>query len=87
MFIPDYESEFEIVGKLAKYFKGGMTVEYMMGLTFREVFRWYKRYEKQMAEESIIEKYVREKKPIPTGIAFINLVNKKIKEWNGEDNK
>jgi hypothetical protein len=78
--IPDYQHEFEIVGRLAKYFKGGLSIPQMMEMTFEEVYFWYKIYERQIAESIIIDEC--KGKNIPEGRSMENRIDKKIKKWH-----
>lgn len=80
--IPDYTNEFIMVGRLAKYFKGGLSIPEMMKMTFKDVYFWYKIHERQIAEEVILNEYRQNDKPIPEGIALENRIKKKIAEWN-----
>jgi len=71
-----------MVGRLAKYFKGGLSIPDMMHMTSKEIVFWYKIYERQMAESVIIDECKGDN--IPEGIAMENRINKKIKAWHGE---
>lgn len=58
----------------------------MMKMDFRTGIKpWFNRMQKMMAEQSIIDKYSADNKKVPEGRSFQRLVNKKLKEWNGEE--
>lgn len=69
-----------MVGRLAKYFKGGLSIPDMMKMQFKEVSFWYKIHERQIAESIIIDEC--KGKNIPEGVAMENRINNKIKEWH-----
>ena len=71
-----------MVGRLAKYFKGGLSIPQMMKMTFEEVYFWYKIYERQIAESIIVDSCQQKGKEIPTGPAMERGINKKIEEWH-----
>lgn len=72
-----------MVGRLAKYFKGGLSIPQMMNMTFEDVYFWYKIHERQIAEEIIINEYSKNNKPIPSSTRLENLIDSKIAEWHG----
>ena len=74
-----------MVGRLAKYFKGGLSIPDMMKMNFKEVHFWYKIYERQIAEEIIIGEFSRKSNPIPSGKPMERLINKKIAEWHNTE--
>lgn len=57
----------------------------MMKMTFNEVYFWYKIHERQIAEDAVIDDYLKKQKEIPEGKAFERAVEKKIKEWYPDD--
>jgi len=71
-----------MIGRLAKYFKGGLSIPEMMKMTFKEVYFWYKMYERQIAEEVISNEYQSKDKPLPSAREIERLIKKKIDEWN-----
>ena len=79
--IPDYNSEFKMVGRLAKYYKGGLSIPEMLKMTYSEVHFWYKIYEREIAEEHVIEDY--KGKNIPDGKDMERKIDAKIKKWYG----
>lgn len=77
----DFSNEFTIVGRLAKHFKGGLSIPDQSRMTFKEIYFWYKIYEKQMAEEIIINDLAKRDKPMPAGNQLNKMVDKKIADW------
>lgn len=58
----------------------------MMKMDFRTGIKpWFKRMQRMMAEKAVIDEYSSGDKTMPEGRAFIRLVDKKLKEWNGEE--
>jgi hypothetical protein len=50
-----FDYEFEKIGLLARFFKGGLTIPYMMELKFRrDIKPWYDIYILQSTEEEVI---------------------------------
>ena len=80
LIVPDFTNEFEMIGRLAKYFKGGFSIPEMEKRTFEDVFFYYKIYERQIAERVIIDEC--KDKNIPEGLAMENRINRKIKKWH-----
>ena len=70
-----------MVGRLAKYFKGGLSIPDMMKMDFKEVHFWYKIHERQIAESIIIDEC--KGKNVPEGIAMEKKINSKINSWHG----
>lgn len=83
--VPSYEWEFRRIGRIAKYFKGGMSIPEMMKMDFRrDIKPWWDRMERQIAEEIIIRELTEKDKPIPDGVAMEKRIDKKIKDWYKE---
>lgn len=50
-----FDYEFEVMGLLARFFKGGLTIAEMMRMSFRrDIKRWYDIYVLQSTEEEVI---------------------------------
>jgi hypothetical protein len=71
-----------MIGVLGEHFKGGLPIPYQMKMVSSELRMWYEIYEKQMAQKAVINEYANKGKDVPKGIAFLNKVKSKIKEWN-----
>ena len=82
--VPDFTKQFEIVGRLAKYFKGGLSIPDMMNMTFEDVFYWYKIHERQIAEQIISEERARGDKPPFLPHQMDKAIDKKIQQWYKE---
>lgn len=74
-----------MMGRLGKYFQGGLSIPAMLKMTSREVVSWYDIYIYQIAEEDVISEKAKNKDAVPEGKALERLVNKKISEWRGEN--
>lgn len=76
--------QFEVVGLLARFFKGGLTIPDMMKMKWSEVLFWYDIYELQMTEEEVIEdlRYDEKgnKKTLPSPKVIREMVLEKIEE-------
>ena len=81
--------QYEIIGLLAKYFGGGLPVRDLEKMTWPQIRFWYKIYEKQVAEEEVINllKQPDKKgntKPMPSPKRIRELTDKKLAEWRAE---
>ena len=64
-----------------------MSIPEMMKMRFREdILPWWKRMERQIAEDSILQEYSKKADgaPPPEGKAMERAIDKKIKEWYRE---
>jgi hypothetical protein len=56
----DFGQQFEVVGLLARFFRGGLTIPDMMKMKWKEILFWYDIYELQITEEEVVYKYQKE---------------------------
>lgn len=88
----DFKFEFEIVGLLARFFRGGLTIPDMMKMTFKDVFFWYENYELQVTEEEVVSELSYDdkgnKRTLPSPSVIREIVDERIKErrekWQGK---
>lgn len=70
------------MARMGKYFEGAFPIPAMMEKDFhRDIWPWYKIMERQIAEDLIIDEYVKKNEPVPGGIAMERRIDKKLDEW------
>ena len=83
--MPSVKSDYRMIGRLAKYFGGALSIPTMMEMKPREIIEWWDIYIWQIAEEDVISEKARKDKPIPSGRTLERLVEKKIESWRTEE--
>lgn len=80
-----------MVGLLARYFKGGFSIEYQMTLKWDDIRYWYNKYIYQSTEEQIVSELSTDskgnKKQLPPYRKIRELTNKRIEEDRGKQNE
>ena len=76
------------MGLLARFFKGGLPISYMMGLKWRDIKYWYDIYILQSTEEEVIQELSYDskgnKRTLPKPERIREIVNERIAEKKGE---
>ena len=71
-----------MVSELGRYYKGAFPIPELMKLTFKDFYFWYRIYEREIIEDSIISKL--KDKPIPSRQRLKRMVDKEIAERKAE---
>ena len=76
------------MGLLARFFKGGLPISYMMTLTWRDLKKWYDIYLLQSTEEEVISDLSYDskgnKRTLPKPERIREIVMDRIREKKGE---
>lgn len=73
-----------MIGLLARFFKGGLTIPDMLKMTWPEIYFWYENYELQITEEEVINELQYDskgnKKKLPSNETIRRIVDERITE-------
>ena len=74
-----------MLGLLTRFFKGGLSIDYLMFLTWPEVKKWHDRYIKIATEENVIQELsvdpnTGKSRELPSQNRIQEIVNSRIKK-------
>jgi len=80
-----------VIGLLARFFKGALTIPMMLTMKWNDVLFWYDIYELQVTEEEIVQELKYDKngkeKKLPPANTIRELVNERIEERKIKDGR
>ncbi len=73
-----------MISSVAAHYKGAFPIPWAMKMTWREFKKWYDRYERETARDSVLRDLIKDDKPMPSVKRMGRMIDKKLKEWREE---
>ena len=73
--------EFEILSRIAGYYKGAFLISELMAYNLRELLFWYDKMTREIVEDSILNERASKKKPPLSSQTLKRMVDKKLRDY------